>query len=1232
MVATRRTSIACFWMVIVGVLASAAIGCIPKDDPGIPDSGEVVPGADSGAPFLSLDAIAHEFGSVVSGATSMPVQVTVTNSGSAPSGAVAVAISGPDAADFGVASDGCSGQPIAVGASCVFTMSFHPTTAGPKSAAFAVSATPGGTATTSASGTALAKGALAISPTSHDFGAVPVGTATADSTFTITNTGGAPTGALAAHFSGANAALFTLTSDACTGMMLAPAASCVVHARFAPDAIGAKSASLDVTGSPGGTTASSLGGTAIAPGALVITPSPRDFGSVVVGASSADVTFTVTNSGAAATGVPAIALAGGDAAHFAIASTGCTAALAGGATCDVKVHFTPTTAGAKNALLGAAATPGGMATATLTATGLAPAVLAIAPTPQDFGTVVLGSSSADVAFTVTNSGGVASGVPSVSLGGANASELAITTNGCTAAVAPGASCTVKVRFTPTGAGAKSATLDVSASPGGAASATLSGNALTPGQLSISPPSAGFGSLLIGNVSASTSFTVTNSGGAATGVPVVSITGTDASQFEIVTNGCTAAIPGGGTCSISARFHPSVTGAKSAGLTVTASPGGAASAGLSGTGLGPAQLTIGPSNQGYGTLVVGAVSGDTTFTVTNTGGVASGAPVVSIGGADAGQFGISSNGCTTPLGAGATCSVLVHFAPTTPGGKNALLGVSASPGGNASATLSGTALAQAQLTISPPSNAYGTIVVGASSGAATFTITNAGGVASGVPTVSLGGANPGDFAVSSNGCTAAIGAGSSCTVQVKFAPASAGAKNASVSIASAPGGTATATLSGTAVTPGTLSISPASNAYASTVTGSSTAPFVFTVTNTGGAATGTVTISLGGTDASQFAIGANGCSGNPLAPAASCTVGVAFAPTLTGGKSATLTASGNPGGTTSATLTGTGLAPALLTIAPTPQDFGVAATGTSTSPITFTVKNTGGVASGNVALALGGTNASEFGIASGTCMGALGAGLTCSVAIKFAPTTTGMKTATLTASGMPGGSAVATLTGTGAVPAILVLRPASKAFGSTIVGIATAATTFTVLNNGGTSSGSLGLSFTGTDPGDFKITATTCMGSLPGGGNCTIDVVFLPQKASPVGNLLSASLTVTGAPGGTTTSSLTGDGTSILTANPSSSYLGRAPIGQTGQTSRFSIQNPNMFQSTGPLTVTLGGADPTNFKIVSDPCTNVSLGPGGNCVIQVQLTPLAPAGAKSATVTVGGIPGGSTTITVTGDAL
>jgi hypothetical protein len=68
------------------------------------------------------------------------------------------------------------------------------------------------------------------------------------------------------------------------------------------------------------------------------------FGSVAVGSTSPTQDVTITNAGDFA-GIPPLTLAGADADQFSL--SGCTAALAGGASCAASVGFAPTTAGAK---------------------------------------------------------------------------------------------------------------------------------------------------------------------------------------------------------------------------------------------------------------------------------------------------------------------------------------------------------------------------------------------------------------------------------------------------------------------------------------------------------------------------------------------------------------------------------------------------------------------------------------------------------------------------------------------------------------------------------------------------------------------------------------------------------------------------------------------------------------------------------------------------------------------
>jgi hypothetical protein len=84
---------------------------------------------------------------------------------------------------------------------------------------------------------------------------------------------------------------------------------------------------------------------------------------------------------------------------------------------------------------------------------------------------------------------------------------------------------------------------------------------------------------------SETFTFQNATGSpTTGVLVADLTGTDAAQFKIVDNTCTGdTVAGGATCKVTVRFSPASTGAKTAALSVSGTPGGSVSVNLTGTG-------------------------------------------------------------------------------------------------------------------------------------------------------------------------------------------------------------------------------------------------------------------------------------------------------------------------------------------------------------------------------------------------------------------------------------------------------------------------------------------------------------------------------------------------------------------------------------------------------------------------------------------------------------------------
>ncbi len=104
-----------------------------------------------------------------------------------------------------------------------------------------------------------APASLTINPASKNFGAFPIGSPSPATTFTATNVGGQPTGALLASVTGPNANDFTISANACA-QPLAAAASCTLNVIFEPDSNGGRSAVLHVAGSPGGDAGSALSG------------------------------------------------------------------------------------------------------------------------------------------------------------------------------------------------------------------------------------------------------------------------------------------------------------------------------------------------------------------------------------------------------------------------------------------------------------------------------------------------------------------------------------------------------------------------------------------------------------------------------------------------------------------------------------------------------------------------------------------------------------------------------------------------------------------------------------------------------------------------------------------------------------------------------------------------------------------------------------------------------------
>jgi hypothetical protein len=1179
---------------------------------------------------LVLDPLSKDLGAIVIGHYA-EATLQVSNTGQTATTLPSVTLDGTDAAQYAMTGNTCD-VVIAGGKNCLVTVRFTPTTTGLKAARLNVSATMGGALTATLQGTGVVPGALTIDPPNLALGSVLKGQTSAPSTFTVTNTSGAATGALATTIS--DSTEIAIATDGCNGMTLAGGAKCTITITLTGTTAGPKSGTLSVTGSPGGTGSASLTGTVLAPAVLSVTPPTAAFADTVVGTTSAAQTFTITNSGGVAAGATtALAAAltvssGTNAGEFAIASNTCTTTLAAGASCLVGITFKPTSAATnKGATLTVSAAPGGMGSASMTGNGLSAAVLSLSPATGaalDFGTIVT-TGSASETFVVSNSGQQATSAVSVTATGTDFTIVPPVAGDCTGTspLAAGASCTIQVKFATTTPGAKTSTLAASATTGGGQTLALTGTAVSPGALMIAPTSQSFGSLAQNTPSAPSTFTVTNTGGAATTALSTAISGS--SDFAITTtaDGCKGKIlAGGGTCAITVTFTPTSGGQKSGTLTVSAATGGTTASNLTGGGLTPALLTVSPA---IFTFPAGTVSGTTsaaqTFTVTNSGGVASGTVASVIGGTDAGQFGIASTTCTT-VAAGGSCTIGVVFKPLTFGAKAGALNVTASPGGSPSATLAGTALAPAKLTINPASgstNDFGSILVN-NTMLETFVVVNSGEQATSTPlTVSVTGADfaPATPAVSGDcASTPLLAPAASCVVRVQFKPSMAVVRTGAVSVSAATGGTATLAPAptGRGIPPSSVAMTPLTQAFGSVVQGMPSGSHTFTVTNTGGVATAALATSI--TPATDFALTADGCKGKILAAlTGTCTMTVVMTPVAPpGAKTATLTVSDSASGSSSsAALSGVGLSNAVLTVSPTAFTFpaGTAAGATSLVTQTFTVTNMGGVASGTITAIIGGTDSTQFGIASNNCA-TLQPTLTCMIGVVFHPTTIGAKAGTLTLTASPGNSVSATLAGTAVTAATLAITPAPQPFGPVAQGTPSAGQTFTVTNNGGAVTGTLATAITGST--EFAITAVTdtCKGkTLAAAGTCTLTVVMTP--VAPPGSKM-ATLTVSGNPGGSPTLALAGSSftPAVLALSPSPGAFGSVGVG-TSKDLVFTLSSSGT-QAPAGIARTVTGSGFSLPTPAAGEC-GTTLIAGASCSIRVRFTPLATASSVTGTLTV-----------------
>ncbi|MCC6993051.1 MAG: choice-of-anchor D domain-containing protein [Deltaproteobacteria bacterium] len=327
------------------------------------------------------------------------------------------------------------------------------------------------------------------------------------------------------------------------------------------------------------------------------------------------------------------------------------------------------------------------------------------PTTHDFGPLAPGAQSAPRSFVLKNRTGTPLAAVAITLEGSGKDAFALVEDNCNGADLPDQmDCSLKVSFRPISSGVMQASLNANVG-GQHADSALTGTGVIPARLEAAPTEHDVGMVVQGMSSGEYLFTLTNRGDATTGALTTALVGADASQFTKTVDECAgSSLAGGATCSIRGRFSPTSVGDKTAGIEVMAAPGGSLTLGLRGRGLQAGTLGVDRTMLSFGVRPIGTMSPDETFVFSNSGAAATGTVAVSLNNLP--DFDLVSNGCAGTIGAGASCMIRVRFAPDTVGSKIASLTVSATPGGNAVVSLTGSGTAR--LTVAKTGNGTGRV--------------------------------------------------------------------------------------------------------------------------------------------------------------------------------------------------------------------------------------------------------------------------------------------------------------------------------------------------------------------------------------------------------------------------------------------------------------------------------------------------------------------------------------------
>jgi YVTN family beta-propeller protein len=482
----------------------------------------------------------EDFGPVPDGSTSDPLIMSVYNNAATPANVGQLGISGTNAADFAISSDGCSNT--AVQYSCQLVVTFKPTIVGQEVASLDM---PNDGPVPVVSGILIGNGAsapagyLSISPRSNGCCAPTltqtVGTDSPAQVISLSDHGSAPLHVGSVALSDGSQG-FRIDSDACSGQTLQPGgAACSVNLIFHPDFEGNFNDQLMIfSDAVNSNTGIGLNGIGFLPPTAAFAAAGDGQAQVAWTHNTQGVVYTITVS----PGGASQSVQGQNMAQFQ------------GLTNGTAYTFTVSAGGFS-----------------VTSNTVTPSPVQVQPLNLFFPEAPVGIPSRQTVALDNGPGSTDLHVSSVSITGPSASEFTLAFANCSGGVVyPGSQCRIDVTLNPTSSGQMLALLTVNDDgPGGGQSLVLSGEAFAGAPLPVMAPQQLLFSSPVGVASAPQTATVTNLGSA----PVdwsqqpqgqLGIQGPNAGDYRVVATSCGGApLAVNGSCTLTIVYTPSAVG-------------------------------------------------------------------------------------------------------------------------------------------------------------------------------------------------------------------------------------------------------------------------------------------------------------------------------------------------------------------------------------------------------------------------------------------------------------------------------------------------------------------------------------------------------------------------------------------------------------------------------------------------------------------------------------------------